>query len=209
MPRDSSCASRCAAIRTKSASRLKLEISLPTRCATRLAARAAPPWSIRISPASRQWRSGAGGSIGKKRSGESRGRRHRGRRVGRARRRTRDLREASRELANRSPRSDHWRRCVGDSRSNRDLQFELREIRTDESAHFNASVTSMIESLDAKGTATALGDSAAAMRRDAQRARPRRRPPCARSLNMAPGPRRGNFASCWDRSRSPRSSTTW
>ena len=43
------------------------------------------------------------------------------------------------------------------------------EIRTDESAHFNASVTSIIESLDAKGTATALGDSTAAMRRDARR----------------------------------------
>jgi len=41
------------------------------------------------------------------------------------------------------------------------------EVRTDESAHFNASVTSIIESLDAKGTASALGDSAAAMRRDA------------------------------------------
>jgi predicted Zn-dependent protease len=42
------------------------------------------------------------------------------------------------------------------------------EVRTDEGAHFNASVTSIIESLDAKGTATALGDSAAAMRRDAR-----------------------------------------
>ncbi len=42
------------------------------------------------------------------------------------------------------------------------------EIRTDESAHFNGSVTSIIESLDAKGTANALGDSAAAMRRDAR-----------------------------------------
>jgi len=42
------------------------------------------------------------------------------------------------------------------------------EIRTDESAYFNASVTSIVESLDAKGTATALGDSAAAMRRDAR-----------------------------------------
>jgi PmbA protein len=42
------------------------------------------------------------------------------------------------------------------------------EVRTDESAHFNASVTSIIESLDAKGTATTLGDSAAAMRRDAR-----------------------------------------
>ena len=56
------------------------------------------------------------------------------------------------------------------------------EIRTDESAHFNASVTSIIESLDAKGTATALGDSAAAMRRDAARARPRRRAPRACAL---------------------------
>ena len=42
------------------------------------------------------------------------------------------------------------------------------EVRADEGAHFNASVTSIIESLDAKGTATALGDSAAAMRRDAR-----------------------------------------
>ena len=38
------------------------------------------------------------------------------------------------------------------------------EIRTDESAHFNASVTSIIESLDAKGTANALGGSSTAMR---------------------------------------------
>ncbi len=44
----------------------------------------------------------------------------------------------------------------------------LAEVRTDESAHFNASVTSIIESLGAKGTATALGDSVAAMRRDAR-----------------------------------------
>ena len=42
------------------------------------------------------------------------------------------------------------------------------EVCTDESAHFNASVTSIIESLDAKGTATALGDSAAAMRRESR-----------------------------------------
>jgi PmbA protein len=42
------------------------------------------------------------------------------------------------------------------------------EVRTDESAHFNASVTAIIESLDAKGTATTLGDSTAAMRRDAR-----------------------------------------
>jgi PmbA protein len=42
------------------------------------------------------------------------------------------------------------------------------EIRIDESSHFSASVTSIIESLDAKGTATALGDSTAAMRRDAR-----------------------------------------
>jgi PmbA protein len=38
------------------------------------------------------------------------------------------------------------------------------EIRSDESAHFNASVTAIVESLDAKGTATALGGSVAAMR---------------------------------------------
>ena len=41
------------------------------------------------------------------------------------------------------------------------------EVRTDESAHFNASVTAIVESLDAKGTATTLGDSTAAMRHDA------------------------------------------
>jgi PmbA protein len=39
------------------------------------------------------------------------------------------------------------------------------EVRTDESAHFSASVTSIIESLDAKGTASALGNCTAAMRR--------------------------------------------
>jgi PmbA protein len=44
----------------------------------------------------------------------------------------------------------------------------LAGVRTDESAHFNASVTSIVESLDAKGTATTLGDSTAAMRRDAK-----------------------------------------
>jgi PmbA protein len=38
------------------------------------------------------------------------------------------------------------------------------EIRVDEGAHFNASVTSIVESLDAKGTASALGGSSAAMR---------------------------------------------
>ncbi len=58
----------------------------------------------------------------------------------------------------------------GDVSVNRDrisiFNSNFAEIRTDESAHFNASVTSIIESLDAKGTATALGDSTAAMRRD-------------------------------------------
>ncbi|MGD0120864.1 MAG: metallopeptidase TldD-related protein [Candidatus Binatus sp.] len=48
------------------------------------------------------------------------------------------------------------------------LNSNFAEVRTDESAYFNASVTSIVESLDAKGTATALGDSAAAMRRDAR-----------------------------------------
>jgi PmbA protein len=46
--------------------------------------------------------------------------------------------------------------------------FAFAEVRTDESAHFNASVTAIIESLDAKGTAGALGDSTAAMRRAAR-----------------------------------------
>jgi PmbA protein len=43
------------------------------------------------------------------------------------------------------------------------------EVRSDKSAHFHGSVTSIIESLDAKGTATTLGDSVAAMRRFAPR----------------------------------------
>ena len=38
------------------------------------------------------------------------------------------------------------------------------EIRIDEAAHFNASVTSIVESADAKGTANTLGGSIAAMR---------------------------------------------
>jgi PmbA protein len=38
------------------------------------------------------------------------------------------------------------------------------DIRVDEGAHFSSSVTALIESVDAKGTASALGSSAAAMR---------------------------------------------
>ena len=48
------------------------------------------------------------------------------------------------------------------------VNSNFADVRTDESAHFNASVTSIIESLGAKGTATTLGDSSAAMRRDAR-----------------------------------------
>ncbi len=40
-------------------------------------------------------------------------------------------------------------------------------VRTDDSAHFNCSVTAIIESIDAKGTATALGGDAATMRTSA------------------------------------------
>ncbi len=43
------------------------------------------------------------------------------------------------------------------------------DIRTDESAHFSSSVTALIESLDAKGTASAVGRSVADMRRVAAR----------------------------------------
>jgi len=43
------------------------------------------------------------------------------------------------------------------------------DIRTDESAHFSSSVTALIESLDAKGTASAVGRSSADMRRVATR----------------------------------------
>jgi PmbA protein len=45
----------------------------------------------------------------------------------------------------------------------------LADIRTDESAHFSSSVTALIESLDAKGTASAVGRSAADMRKAAAR----------------------------------------
>ncbi|HVA79670.1 MAG TPA: metallopeptidase TldD-related protein [Candidatus Binataceae bacterium] len=41
------------------------------------------------------------------------------------------------------------------------------ELRTDQSAHFSSSVTAIVEALDAKGTASELGASAAAMRRAA------------------------------------------
>jgi PmbA protein len=44
----------------------------------------------------------------------------------------------------------------------------VAEVRTDEGAHYNASVTSIVESLDAKGTAGAIGGSVAAMRRNAR-----------------------------------------
>jgi PmbA protein len=43
------------------------------------------------------------------------------------------------------------------------------DIRTDESAHFSSSVTALIESLDAKGTASAVGRTVADMRRVAAR----------------------------------------
>jgi PmbA protein len=43
------------------------------------------------------------------------------------------------------------------------------DVRTDESAHFSSSVTALIEALDAKGTATAMGRSAGQMRLAATR----------------------------------------
>ena len=48
------------------------------------------------------------------------------------------------------------------------------DMRTDESAHFTSSVTALIESLDAKGTASALGATLGAMREASKRARTRR-----------------------------------
>jgi predicted Zn-dependent protease len=60
------------------------------------------------------------------------------------------------------------------------------EVRTDQSAHFHGSVTSIIESIDAKGTATALGDSVAAMHRDAPRLG---RDAVRRALELAHGAR--------------------
>ena len=95
------------------------------------------------------------------------------------------------------PRTDHPGLIIGgDVSVIRDriaiFNSNFAEVRTDESAHFNASVTSIIESLDAKGTATALGDSAAAMRRDA---RVIGRDAVVRALALSHGarPAAGNF----------------
>ncbi|HLI81782.1 MAG TPA: metallopeptidase TldD-related protein [Candidatus Binataceae bacterium] len=66
------------------------------------------------------------------------------------------------------------------------------DIRTDESAHFSSSVTALIESLDAKGTASAVGRSAADMRRVAARLG---REATVRALGMHHGvrPDAGNY----------------
>jgi PmbA protein len=68
----------------------------------------------------------------------------------------------------------------------------IADVRTDESAHFHGSVTSIIESIDAKGTANALGDSLAAMHRDAPRLG---RDAVRRALELAHGarPKSGKF----------------
>jgi PmbA protein len=71
------------------------------------------------------------------------------------------------------PRAEHTGLIIGgDVSVIRDriaiFNSNFAEVPTDESAHFNASVTSIVESLDAKGTASALGDSTAATRRDAR-----------------------------------------
>ncbi len=47
------------------------------------------------------------------------------------------------------------------------VNSNFADVRADESAHFSASVSALIEALDAKGTASALGASAAEMRRAA------------------------------------------
>jgi len=60
------------------------------------------------------------------------------------------------------------------------------DIRTDESAHFSSSVTALIESLDAKGTASAVGRTVADMRRVAARLG---REATARALGMHHGVR--------------------
>jgi predicted Zn-dependent protease len=66
------------------------------------------------------------------------------------------------------------------------------DIRTDESAHFSSSVTALIESLDAKGTASAVGRSVADMRRVAAQLG---REATVRALQMHHGvrPEAGNF----------------
>ena len=77
------------------------------------------------------------------------------------------------------------------------------DIRSDESAHFVSSVTALIESLDAKGTATATGASLDEMRRAGARlgvTRSRVRSSCGTANGRPPGP----IGWCSDPSRSPR-----
>src|SRR5579862_3349599 len=66
------------------------------------------------------------------------------------------------------------------------------DIRTDESAHFSSSITALVESMDAKGTASAVGRNAADMRRVATRLG---REASARALGMHHGvrPEAGNY----------------
>ena len=169
MPTVSSCGSRCVVIRTKSAPHPKPAISLPTPFATRSAARAAPPSSIRIFPAFRPSRSDASLQRLKKsdlaRVGD-----------GAIAAAAWDVLDGALAAFAKRPansRAEHPGLIIGgDVSVIRDriaiFNSNFAEVRIDESAHFNASVTSIIESLDAKGTATTLGDSTAAMRRDAR-----------------------------------------
>jgi predicted Zn-dependent protease len=63
---------------------------------------------------------------------------------------------------------------------------DFSDLRFDQSAHFSSSVTALVESLDAKGTSSALGASAAAMRRAATRLG---RDAVSRALALASGAR--------------------
>ena len=66
------------------------------------------------------------------------------------------------------------------------------DVRGDESAHFSASITALIESIDGKGTASAVGRSGAEMRRVAARMG---REAVARALQLKHGvrPEAGNY----------------
>lgn len=102
------------------------------------------------------------------------------------------LRGAIGEFAKGKPASDSHAGFVlgGDVSVFRDrialTNSNFADIRTDESAHFSSSVTALIESLDAKGTGSAVGRSSADMRRVAARLG---RDATARALGMHHGVR--------------------
>ena len=82
------------------------------------------------------------------------------------------------------------------------------DVRAEAGAHFTSTVTALIESLGAKGTASALGATLGAMREASQRAG---RDAVTRALALGGGerPPGGTYRVVSARSRSRKYSTTW